>query len=110
MMAKEVNPSTKKAATTKTPPAKTSEKSAPVAKSAPAAKTSTAVKPAPEMETITAPAKVAFEKKVAQSPQARYELISARAYALFERRGYVHGFDREDWLEAEKQLNFESLN
>ncbi len=54
--------------------------------------------------------KVNSETKAEVTPQARYDLISTRAYYLFEQRGYVHGFDREDWVEAEKQLKFESLN
>jgi hypothetical protein len=63
-----------------------------------------------QKESVKPAAKIPSEKKVSLSPQARYELISIRAYELFEKRGYVHGFDREDWVEAEKQLNFESLN
>jgi HSP20 family protein len=31
-------------------------------------------------------------------------LISGRAYELFELRGSLHGFDREDWLLAESEL------
>ena len=80
-------------------------------KSAPAAKTATVEKPQPVMEkaeTIKAPEKT--EKKVAQAPQIQFEQIALRAYLLFEQRGYVHGFDNEDWLEAERQLKFESLN
>jgi hypothetical protein len=38
------------------------------------------------------------------------EIISERAYQLFERRGCVHGFDVQDWIEAEKQLMEEVLN
>ena len=30
--------------------------------------------------------------------------IAQRAYELYEQRGYAHGHDREDWLEAERQL------
>jgi hypothetical protein len=30
--------------------------------------------------------------------------IAERAYELFLARGRVHGYEREDWLEAEKQL------
>lgn len=30
--------------------------------------------------------------------------IAARAYAFYERRGYEDGYDREDWLEAERKV------
>ncbi|MBN1869204.1 MAG: DUF2934 domain-containing protein [Candidatus Omnitrophica bacterium] len=29
-------------------------------------------------------------------------MIRERAYKLFEQRGYIHGFDLDDWLKAEK--------
>ena len=28
--------------------------------------------------------------------------IAIKAYEIFERRGYTHGHDTEDWLEAER--------
>ena len=31
--------------------------------------------------------------------------VARRAYELFLARGAHHGFDRQDWLEAERQLN-----
>ncbi|MBU6433521.1 MAG: DUF2934 domain-containing protein [Nitrospirae bacterium] len=30
--------------------------------------------------------------------------IAQRAYELYEQRGYAHGHDREDWIEAERQI------
>jgi hypothetical protein len=30
------------------------------------------------------------------------ERIAAKAYELYEKRGYVHGHDWEDWFEAER--------
>ncbi len=30
--------------------------------------------------------------------------IAKRAYQLFERRGYGHGHDEEDWFQAEREL------
>jgi hypothetical protein len=30
--------------------------------------------------------------------------ISSRAYEIYQERGYSHGHDVEDWLEAERQL------
>ena len=52
-------------------------------------------------------------RTVGQAPQTtrRVELpseaIAKRAYQLFERRGRVHGHDREDWVQAEKELRTE---
>jgi hypothetical protein len=31
-----------------------------------------------------------------------HQQISKKAYELFVKRGYQHGHDREDWLEAER--------
>ncbi|MDH5640672.1 MAG: DUF2934 domain-containing protein [Nitrospira sp.] len=30
--------------------------------------------------------------------------IAARAYALYEERGYRHGCDLQDWLDAEREI------
>jgi Protein of unknown function (DUF2934) len=32
------------------------------------------------------------------------EIIRMRAYELFEQRGYQHGHDMEDWLQAEAEV------
>jgi len=32
------------------------------------------------------------------------EIIRMRAYELFEQRGYQHGNDLEDWLQAEAEV------
>jgi len=64
-------------------------------------------------EKVAAPstaAPVSATKQVAKAPQITVELISIRAHELFAQRGYIHGFDREDWLEAERQLRDESSN
>ena len=34
--------------------------------------------------------------------------VARRAYELFLARGAHHGFDRQDWLEAERELNVAS--
>jgi hypothetical protein len=34
-----------------------------------------------------------------------HEQIARRAYELYLARGRVDGFEREDWMEAEKQLS-----
>lgn len=31
-------------------------------------------------------------------------LIAAQAYSFYEQRGYEDGYDREDWLEAERRI------
>jgi len=33
------------------------------------------------------------------------DLISRRAYEMFQLRGGDHGRDQDDWLEAERELN-----
>lgn len=100
---------TQKSPAPKTTAAKNT-KSAPVAKAATTEKPTPAEKPIQKeiAEALKAPEKI--EKKTAHSSQIQFEQIAQRAYLLFEQRGYAHGFDREDWLEAEKQLKFESLN
>ena len=67
--------------------------------------------PAPKQTTAaeTAAPKAAA-KQVAKTPTVTFEVISVRAFELFAQRGYVHGFDREDWIEAENKLKTESLN
>jgi len=36
--------------------------------------------------------------------------IRARAYQLFEQRGYTHGFALEDWLRAESEVQSASVS
>jgi len=38
-------------------------------------------------------------------PGLRHRLISDAAYALYCKRGYVDGYDLDDWLEAEAQVD-----
>jgi HSP20 family protein len=33
-----------------------------------------------------------------------HDMIARRAYELFERRGCVHGYDRNDWVDAESEI------
>lgn len=56
---------------------------------------------APEKQTLQ-PGDAFFELS-----QGLKDLISHRAYELFELRGSVHGFDREDWLQAESEILME---
>lgn len=38
-----------------------------------------------------------------------HDKIAMRAYGLFERRGFTHGNDVEDWLTAEQEVLSEEL-
>ena len=56
---------------------------------------------APEKQTLQ-PGDTFFELS-----QELKDLISRRAYELFELRGSLHGYDREDWLQAESEILME---
>jgi len=47
-------------------------------------------------------------KKIVKKKEERIsissELIAKKAYELFERRGFQHGYAEEDWLEAKRIL------
>lgn len=43
-------------------------------------------------------------------PDLRHRLISGAAYTLYCRRGYVDGYDLDDWLQAEAQVDHVLLN
>ncbi len=43
-------------------------------------------------------------------PDLRHRLISQAAHALYAERGYADGFDFEDWLRAEAQVDAALLN
>lgn len=65
----------------------------------------------------TKPARRLFAKRKSAAPagsgqdqiseEVVQERIRERAYLLFESRGYAHGFDHNDWLEAEAQIRRE---
>lgn len=38
-------------------------------------------------------------------PDLRHRMISEAAYGLYARRGYVDGFDVDDWLAAEGEID-----
>jgi DUF2934 family protein len=71
-------------------------------------KTST-VKAKIKADTTSAP-KVARARKsaaaapVAVSASVTDEAVAMRAYERFCARGYVHGFDVDDWLAAEREM------
>jgi hypothetical protein len=39
-----------------------------------------------------------------QNTNGRHGTITARAYALYEERGYRQGGDLQDWLDAEREI------
>ena len=43
-------------------------------------------------------------------PDLRHRLISEAAYYLYAERGYADGYDLDDWLQAEAQLDHTILN
>jgi hypothetical protein len=38
-------------------------------------------------------------------PDLRHRLISETAYELYQRRGFADGYDLDDWLQAEEQVD-----
>jgi hypothetical protein len=47
---------------------------------------------------------ITVESRNDQHQEIILATIAKRAYQLFERRGYAHGFDLDDWITAEKEL------
>lgn len=48
-----------------------------------------------------------LRSKLAQkllTPEDLHQQIMRRAYELYEQRGKVHGFDIDDWLQAEAEI------
>lgn len=50
------------------------------------------------------PVKAGKTVRISERMERLYDLISRRAYELFERDGRVHGHDVSHWLEAEKEF------
>ena len=44
------------------------------------------------------------EEMTRRNTKALKDEIAQRAYELYEARGYVDGFDVEDWLQAEQEI------
>lgn len=97
-------------ATTKTTAATTVKKTVvkPAAKK-PVLKKVAVVKPvAVEARPAKKPAvkKSAPKQKVAAvTPEQRYQMISTAAYFLAERRGFAHGYEMQDWIAAEAEVD-----
>ena len=46
----------------------------------------------------------------ALDPDLRHRIISEAAYYLYARRGYEDGYDQDDWLQAEAQIDHVVMN
>jgi hypothetical protein len=71
-----------------------------------------AVKKSAVAATDTKPAKVPAVKKVTAKntktsvfPEQRYHMISTAAYYLAERRGFAGGYEMQDWISAEAEID-----
>ena len=42
-------------------------------------------------------------------PDLRHRMISEAAYYMYQQRGYVDGYDVDDWLQAEAQVDHIAL-
>jgi hypothetical protein len=99
-------PATKKAASPKSQPAKTTTaaKAAPRAPAAPAvqrAATATTAKPKAEMETV--PSRRSSPARI--DPDRRRSYVEVAAYFIAERRGFANGYETSDWLNAEEEID-----
>jgi uncharacterized protein YcfJ len=47
------------------------------------------------------------KQPVETSEHEMHDEVARTAYELFERRGQVHGYDVEDWLDAERLVRIE---
>ena len=56
-----------------------------------------------------APTRTCFPARDPHPPIDRRAWIAATAYAIAERRGFEPGHELEDWLKAEKQVQFEII-
>ncbi|MBD3296198.1 MAG: DUF2934 domain-containing protein [Candidatus Omnitrophica bacterium] len=71
-----------------------------------ARKTTKARKPARKTTKVTKPARTKrprTSKKISQ--EQLQDMISMKAYEIFEQKGSVHGDDMSDWFEAEKLVS-----
>ena len=44
-------------------------------------------------------------KKNTVTPEERYQMIATAAYFLAEQRGFTGGYEREDWISGEAQID-----
>ncbi|NTV95615.1 MAG: DUF2934 domain-containing protein [Thiobacillus sp.] len=72
---------------------------------APAAVKAAPAKAAPAKAKKAAKAEPAMEKPRAASAEERQHWIAIAAYHRAERRGFVPGYDKQDWLDAEAEID-----
>lgn len=90
---------TKKATSTTAKPAtKKVAADSKTASTATAKKTTTTAEPG---STRKSPAK----KVTTVSPEHRYHMIATAAYFLAERRGFAGGYEMQDWISAEAEID-----
>ena len=105
--AKKVQSNTSKAkgglsASVSKPKSVPSTKATPKTVTTKAASAVSGAKPAVEnMAATKSPKKV---KKVLVSPEQREVMVAEAAYYLAEKRGFIHGYDLQDWLDAKAQI------
>lgn len=92
-------PATKKVATeskvsTKIAATATTKKSAPTKKT-----------PATELAKSASAKKSPAKKAPPVSPEHRYHMIATAAYFLAERRGFAGGYQMQDWIAAEAEID-----
>jgi hypothetical protein len=64
-----------------------------------------------ELADIPEEAEMPFEEGARSTldPDLRYRMISEAAYHLYQQRGYADGYDLDDWLQAEAQVDHVAL-
>ncbi|MBI3902473.1 MAG: DUF2934 domain-containing protein [Nitrosomonadales bacterium] len=80
----------------------------PVGKAKPAARKAPAAAKSAAQVKAAAPAKrVArkVSKPASVSPEDRYHMIATAAYYLAEKRGFAGGYEMNDWISAEAQID-----
>lgn len=91
------------------PGAKTTTRAASVAKPATTAPKSKrpprAPKKNPEQSASAPPKPSGPEAKKPVNPEERYRMIAEAAYFRAERRGFAAGYELQDWLEAEAEID-----
>jgi len=76
-------------------------KMAPKSEAPPSRKVSSGKTTKPKKDPVTAPTGAESQHRYYEDLGSR---LAERAYELYVRRGYEHGHDLEDWLEAERQI------
>lgn len=63
------------------------------------------VPPRPAAAIVSAVADAMPDAAFVVAPEARNRMIAEAAYYLAERRGFAPGYELEDWLEAEAEID-----